>query len=429
MTTTNYSRNFAQRRMTQIAIAFFLLAAILGTMMRYIYLYEIPFLEYKNVLHAHSHTAMLGWGFTVLAGAFVFILLPAKMVRKVYSIAFWGNVTAGAAMFFAFLYQGYGAVSIAFSTLHLVVAYYFAWHFLKELKTLPPTNASKFALWAVYWMLISTLGLWAIAPVSSLLGKLHPLYFASIQFFLHFQFNGWFTYGILALLFRYSEDRGRAIQLPKGTFGILQLSLLLTYTLSITWSTPEDILFYLNSMGVVLQIIAFVLLAKGFAKRVDFSIIEGRLAAWLLRLGLMSLAFKVIIQGAVALPFIAKVSYTIRNFVIGFIHLSMLGAFSLSVIALLLSRGLLPTSNSAATGYRLLALGFILTEAILFIQGILLWAEKGFLPYYHTMLLGATALLPMALFIIFYHISQEQKTSLTNTYKLGKKVRNNAILP
>lgn len=399
--TTAATMNFTQRRMAQIATGFFLLAAILGTLMRYIYLWEVPFLDYKNILHAHSHIAMLGWGFTALAGGFVFIVLPNEIISKVYKNAFWVNLIAGLGMFFAFLYQGHGAVSIAFSTLHLLVAYYFAWHFLRDLRILPSTNAVKFAKWAVYWMVISTLGLWAIAPVSALFGKLHPLYFSSIQFFLHFQFNGWFTYGVLALLFKCSEDKGQAIQLPKGTFGILQLSLLLTYALSITWSTPENILFYLNSAGVILQIIAFLLLAKGYSKSVDFFLTEDRLSGWLLRLGLLSLAFKIVVQGAVALPFIAKISYTIRNFVIGFIHLSMLGAFSLSVIALLLSRGFLPKSTLATTGYRLLALGFLLTEAILFIQGILLWAEKGFWPYYHVILLGTTALLPFALLLIF----------------------------
>ncbi|MBK8391490.1 MAG: hypothetical protein IPL23_20315 [Saprospiraceae bacterium] len=38
----------------QAAIGFFLVAAVLGTLMRFMYLQEILYLEYKNVLHAHS---------------------------------------------------------------------------------------------------------------------------------------------------------------------------------------------------------------------------------------------------------------------------------------------------------------------------------------------------------------------------------------
>lgn len=397
----------------QAAAGFFLLSALLGVLMRFIYLREVPFLDYKHILHAHSHLAMLGWGFTALGGALVFSLIAKVADAGIYRRVLAGNLIAGAGMFFAFLYQGYGAISIAFSTLHVFVAYYFAWHFLKDLKEVPYSQAAKFAKWAVYWMLLSTSGLWAIAPVSMLLGKLHPLYFAAIQFFLHFQFNGWFTYGLLALLFRHSENNGHVVQLPRLAFAALQLSLVLTYALSITWTTPEHILFYLNSIGVLLQLLAFSLLWGGFSRSAKFSFEGGSIISWLFRLGITSLALKVIVQAAVAIPFIAKVSYVIRNFVIGFIHLTMLGAFSLTLIALLLHRRSLPTTRIAVKGYWLLMLGFALTESLLFLQGTLLWAGEGFMPNYDEIIFGATLLLPLALLIInfsFPRIGEQQQT-------------------
>lgn len=384
----------------QVAIGFFLLAALLGALMRFIYLQEIAFLDYKHILHAHSHIAMLGWGFTALGGTMVFFMLTKHHSIVPYRNALLVNTVAGLGMFITFLYQGYGALSIAFSTLHVFVAYYFSWHFLNDIKIEPSSNAKTFAKWAVYLMLLSTLGLWSIAPVSMLLGKLHPLYFASIQFFLHFQFNGWFMYGILALLFKYSENNGRIVHLPKYTFLILQISAVLTYALSITWSTPASVLFYLNSVGVVLQLIAFAMLLRGFLKNGKFNIPKGGVVYWLLLTGILSILFKILIQGAVAIPFIAQVSYTIRNFVIGFIHLMMLGGFSLTLIALLLHQQILPDTKVALKGYKTLMLGFVLTEAILFVQGILLWGEKGFFPLYHEILFGITLLLPLSLILI-----------------------------
>jgi len=384
----------------QVAIGFFLLAALLGALMRFIYLQEIPFLDYKHILHAHSHIAMLGWGFTALGAALVFFMLKNDYSEMPYRKVLVANTVAGLGMFVAFIYQGYGAVSIAFSTLHVFVAYYFSWHFLKDIKNISDSNSKTFAKWAVYLMLLSTLGLWSIAPVSMLLGKLHPLYFASIQFFLHFQFNGWFMYGILALLFKYSENNGRTIHLPKYTFLILQTSVVFTYALSITWSTPENVLFYLNSVGVVLQLLAFAMLLRGFLKNGKFDIPKRSIVYWLLLTGILSILFKILMQSAVAIPFIAQVSYTIRNFVIGFIHLMMLGGFSLTIIALLLRQQILPTTTMALNGYRFLILGFVLTEVILFVQGILLWAEKGFLPLYYEVLFGITLLLPLSIILI-----------------------------
>jgi len=390
-----------KRKVTfQIALGFFLLAALLGTLMRYLYLFEISFLDYKHVLHAHSHLAMLGWGFTVLAGALVFALIPHQSSKKEYKFILIANLIAGTGMFFSFLYQGYGALSIFFCTLHIIAVYFFARHYLKDIKNYPASQSIKFANWSIYWLLISTIGLWSIAPISIFLTKLHPLYFASIQFFLHFQFNGWFIYGLLALLFAHSEKNGYSVKLPKGTFVLLQLSLLLTYTLSVTWSTPEYFLFYINSFGVLLQLLAFSFLWIGFTRGAGFSLQNSNFAHWLLRLGVLSLALKVIVQSAVAIPFVAKVSYTIRNFVIGFIHLTMLGGFSLTIIALLLYNKYLPLTKLSKNGYRLLILGFTLSEALLFLQGIFLWAGEGFLPNYHELIFGATLLLPLALVLI-----------------------------
>lgn len=398
-----------------IAIVFFLLAAFLGSIMRLIFVTEIPFFDYKHVLHAHSHIALLGWGFIALAGILVFTMIPKVRNTKTYKLLFITNSVTALGMLVSFLVQGYGIVSIAFCTIHLILVYIFALHFLKDLKNVDNTYAKKFAIWAIITLLISTLGLLAIAPVSMFLGKLHPLYYASIQFFLHFQFNGWFTFGLLALLCKYLPKNENALKFPKGTFSIIIISLILTYTLSITWSTPKSILFYLNSIGVILQIIAFSMLWIGFSKNTKIPFKKLSIDGWLFRLGIISLASKIIVQGAVSIPFIAKISYTIRNFVIGFIHLTMLGAFSLTLLAILLYKNYIPDSILAKNGYALLIAGFILTEMILFLQGILFWAGLGFIPNYYEIIFIATLLLPISLLLICLSFLSKEK--LNSNYK------------
>ncbi|MBK8391681.1 MAG: hypothetical protein IPL23_21415 [Saprospiraceae bacterium] len=101
------------------------------------------------------------------------------------------------------------------------------------------------------------------------------------------------------------------------------------------------------------------------------------------------------------LPFIAKVSYTIRNFVIGFIHLTMLGAFSLSLIGILIHLGTSPSWKNGINGISTHCFRFLSTEAVLFLQGILLWAGKGFIINYHSIIFIATALLPIGLLSVF----------------------------
>jgi len=382
------------------SIGFFLLAAILGALMRLFWLVEIPVLDYKHILHSHSHTALLGWAFMAMGSSFVYFLISDKKKLLKLKNALIFHVVACVGMFIAFLYQGYGIVSIAFSTIALVVIYYFSYEFLKALKTEKKSLSVSFGRWAIYWLLVSTLGLWLIAPVEAYLGKLHPAYFGSIQFFLHFQFNGWITYGILALIFKHCENQGVKITLPRPTFAILQVSLILTYTLSVTWSTPESYLFYINSAGVLLQILAFGILLYSLRKSIMNLFKGNKTTSALFLMGILSLMLKVLIQGAVAIPYIAKVSYTIRNFVIGFIHLTMLGSFSLVILAFWLYYEMLSYTVSLRVATTALIVGFVGTEFILFVQGILLWAGKGFIPAYYSILFIITMLLPIGLFLL-----------------------------
>lgn len=381
------------------ALGFFLLAALFGGVLRLLYLVEIPGLDYKNLLHAHSHLALLGWGFTALSGGLLFLLLGQSGSWRYYGRLLALQVVAGLGMAIFYSYQGYGPISIFFSTLHLLAAYGFAYRFLRDSRRLPKGTSRRLAQWSIYWMLLSTVGLLAVGPIGATLGKLHPLYHASIQFFLHFQFNGWFTYAVLALLIHHFARRGQPIELKPAVFWVLQLSLLLTYALSITWSTPETILFYLNSAGVILQALAFGFILVPLL-RAHRRVARRDIASVLLWVGLFSLVLKIAAQTAVAIPAIAEISYTIRNLVIGFIHLTMLGFISLTLLGLLARAGFLPTGKPARIGYGMLILAFLATEALLFGQGVLLWFAAGFLPGYHQMICWTSALLPLALALI-----------------------------
>jgi hypothetical protein len=117
-------------------------------------------------------------------------------------------------------------------------------------------------------------------------------------------------------------------------------------------------------------------------------------------LALLALALKILIQGAVVLPTLAEVSYTIRNFVIGFIHLLMLGCLSLFAfgsIANLQGKAL----NTMGT-WTFIA-GVVSSEALLFTQGIMFWQEWGFMPYYYILIGLASILIWAGVAIITWH--------------------------
>ena len=135
-------------------------------------------------------------------------------------------------------------------------------------------------------------------------------------------------------------------------------------------------------------------------------------------------------QSAVAIPYVAEISYTIRNFVIGFIHMIMLGAFSLSILALVISNTNIVLNRLGVLGCYLLAIGFLATEILLFTQGMLLWAEWGFMNAYYEMIFLLTVLLPISISLILW--SQFNQTNVSNipaSNSKFKKIEQNIIKP
>jgi len=397
------------------ALRFFLISSILGLLMRLFFVMELPLLDYKHLLHAHSHLALLGWGFTALSTCLLYLLIKKTSYKLHYQRIMSVQLFSVLGMLLFFVLQGYSAFSIGFSTLHLCCVYFFAWFFLKDLVKQKPSIYKTLSKWAIYWLLISTIGLWSIAPVASILGKLHPLYFASIQFFLHFQLNGWLIFGVLAILFKFLKSKNDVVPFPKTAFIVLQFSLMLTYALSITWSTPESFLFYLNGLGVILQFIAFLMLFTFIRRHYQTNLNFKNISSWLLLAGIISLGLKVIAQTAVAIPYIAEISYTIRNFVIGFIHLTLIGAVSFTLLGILIRSKLLPNDKSADWAYTLFIVGYALTEFLLFYQGLRFWLEQGFIPFYHLTIFIASLLFPVSIFLILTQFNRLKKSNSINS--------------
>ena len=394
------------------AVAFFVLASLLGALMRFSWIVEVPFLDYRQLLQAHSHLAMLGWGFFLLSGSLLFGLADHAGKQAFYLRIWQLNLIACGGMGIFYFLQGKSLGSQVFLGLHMLAACAFAWRFRHDLHGLSKGMPARLVRWSLVWMVVAFLGILGEWVTAALWGELHPLYFASIQFFLHFQFNGWFVYGVIALLFHYLAGKGSGVEVPTWVFWLLQLSLLLTYAQSITWSTPESVLFYLNSAGVITQGIAYAFLLIPVFRVFRRIHSERDIAHWLFRLGLICLMFKAAIQTAAAIPYLAEVSYTIRNLVIGFIHLTMLGAVSLCLLAYLVEKGLFPRSGFSKAGYVLLMTAFGLTELLLFGQGVMLWLGWGFLAGYYAWIFGLTALFPIAGIMVFGVLGAHRQTLL-----------------
>lgn len=402
------------RRWIIIAFVNFLIAASIGVLLRFAFVEEVSWLHFKNFLHAHSHVAMLGWVYMALFALLTTAFIPSSKVnQRAYNALFWATQASVVGMLISFPLQGYGSISIAFSCLHIICSYVFVawlWTGLTKQKSF----AHLLLKTAIVFMLISTVAIWAMGPMMATSLKGSSFYYMAVQFYLHFQFNGWFLFGALALLFKVLEEHKVLIKHKEQFvfYGLLIVASLLTYALALAWASPETSIFLANSLGVIVQLSALVMLVR--LLRPHFETIKkifSTTAFRLLMIAAVSFAGKVCIQALVVVPYIAEAAYTIRNYVIGFIHLVLLGAISFSLFAFATKYQLLQTQDVRARwGIILVVIGFVSSELLLFLQGTMLWATLGFLPYYYECLFGVSALLPLG--ILVFIIGQKRRVDV-----------------
>ncbi len=393
-----------------VALVNFLVAATMGVLMRLAFAIELPWLDFRFWVHAHSHVAMLGWLYMALAVLLIRSFLPeSAQSRPFYRINLLLTQVAVIGMFTSFPFQGYGPVAIGFTTAHAILSYMFFYRFLRDMDA--PGIAGLFLRVAIFFLFFSTLSLWAmpVIIVGGLQGK--ALYYMAVQFYLHFQFNGWFIFSVVALFLQQVHARGITISTMQATWflRLLVISTFLTYALAVTWSNPSILLFSVNGLGVLIQLAALIVFLLILTSSIPY--LKRKIHGWerwLLTTSLICFVLKILVQTAVVIPYIATISYTIRNYVIGFIHLILLGAITFFILAEALRRGVLdPISRMSQLGFILIVAGFVGSEFLLFFQGTLLWAEMGFMDWYYEMLTLISACIPVGLLLLI--ISQYQK--------------------
>ncbi|MCB0635120.1 MAG: hypothetical protein KDC54_00800, partial [Lewinella sp.] len=378
------------KRWLLLALANLLVATLLGALLRFAFVREISWINYRSVMHAHSHVAMLGWICQALMILLSRTFVPAERQAAYVPLLALAQLSV-LGMLICFPIFGYAGWSIAFSTLHLVALYWFAFRFWRDLRPRDEEEGWWLRL-ALIFLLMSTLPILGMGPIIALQLQGTALYYAAIQFYLHYQFNGWFLFAAIALALRYFRNRGFGFS-PSDSRRFrwwLTAAVVLTYALAVAWSTPLPMIFAANSLGVLAQVVALVLLWR-LLRRAGLQLHgENRPLRFLWALALGSLVAKVLMQSALVLPFVAKAAYTIHNYVIGFIHLLQLGIFTATLLAFALGTGLLTLRRLSRFGLGLLFTGFLLSEGWLFLQGTFFWGAWGFLPAYYEVLFAVS---------------------------------------
>ncbi|WP_289666127.1 hypothetical protein [Flavobacterium panacagri] len=392
----------------------FLIACFFGLVMRLMYLFPIYFLNYSFLLHAHSHVAMLGWVYLMVYVLVVHFFIPKEKSQKpIYNRLFWLTEFSVIGMMIAFPIQGYALFSIIFSTMHILLSYIFCclvWKDCSRGKTL----AQKLLFTSMLFMILSTCSVWCLGPAVNALGKQSAFYQIAIQFFLHFQFNGWFILAVLALFLKQFQDKIDAVKCKKFYFALV-VSTLLTVSFPIRWFVGYDLLNFINAFGVLVQFLAFIYFYKLLKPQINhFKNSLDKNTKEVYSLALYSLFLKAGIQLLTIFPNLTEVSHQIRYFVIGFIHLTTLGIITGFLFGILLQNKMLSANSLILkTGIKCFILGYIATEVLLFLQGWLFFFGKGTMVYYYQSILIFSLLLVLGLILIIKSLINKKQDQIS----------------
>ncbi|MEN2402878.1 hypothetical protein GKZ90_0024030 [Flavobacterium sp. MC2016-06] len=392
----------------------FLIASLMGLLLRFLYLFPLNSINYNFLLHAHSHVAMLGWVYLIIYVLIVHFFIPKEKRKKpIYNQLFWVSEFSVIGMMIAFPIQGYALFSIIFSTLHILVSYIFCWLVWKDCSK--EKSSQKLLLTAVLFMFFSTFGVWCLGPALSIQGKHSAFYQIAIQFFLHFQFNGWFIIAVLALFLKQFKKPFDKKYFNRFLY-LLIVSIFLTFAFPVSWYISNAFLKWINCIGVILQMTAFVSFYKMLKPQIySFKENLNLTVKMAYGLALSSLFLKVTFQLLVLFPNLAEASHQIRNFIIGFIHLTTLGIITGFLFGILIQNKLLSNQSYwLRLGIIFFFLGYLMTEVLLFLQGGFLYFNKGIFSKYYESIFGTSIFIAAGLLLILMSVIKTKKQESIN---------------
>lgn len=396
----------------------FTLLALAGLLLRYKILFPLPLVDHKHLLHAHSHFAFAGWVSLALFVGIIHVLKPNEQQQKQFSRVLWAQQISSFGMLFTFPFMGYAAASIFFSTLSILVSFWFAavaWSIIKTNTQL--SFEKKWLYAALLCNILSSAGTFTLAYLMANKIVNQDLYFGSVYFYLHFQYNGWFLFTIFALFFSQLKQRMLAqhIRLADIFFYLLLITLIPAWFLSMLWMRLPVWMISTGTVSAIIQVIAlFIFIRLLLSMRHQFRLIFHPPVHLIWLIALLAFSLKIIMQGFSAIPALNQYAFGIRPIVIGFLHLVLLGFVSMFIFGYLLQNRLvhLPTKTAFA-GLWLFVSSMFFNEVILMSQGLAAIFYKPF-PYSNELLLVA-ALGMFSGLLLFYKEQTSRYTALKTT--------------
>jgi len=221
-------------------------------------------------------------------------------------------------MLISFSIQGYRVISIAFSTLFLLVTYWFAALVYPKLNFIVNASSRLLIKAGIWCLVLSSIGPLALGALKAS-GNTGAIYQNAIYFYLHFQMNGWMLLTVLGLVFknylRFNDAAGKSIRPWIYGFILSGFPLFFIFTL---WSKPSSWVGEIAFLAALINAISWLgIIQKTFCML--------KKAPVMIQVALLAVSLKVLFQVLVCVPQIGEWTFSNRNLIIGYVHLLTLG--------------------------------------------------------------------------------------------------------
>jgi hypothetical protein len=386
----------------RISLLNLLIVALFGTIMRYKIGFAFPHLDQKHLQHGHSHFAFIGWITHTL-----FVLIAGVIQRDkpgvntgVYRKLIITNLVCAYGMLIAFTAQGYGAFSIAFSTLSIFVAYTFAFFMFRDLKGMSDKPYTPWFIAGLWFNIISSVGTFTLAFMMASHNFNSNIHLASLYFYLHFQYNGFFMFACVGLFLARLHLQKPEFKQNKQIFWMFFLSCIPAYFLSVLWAKLPLWLLVLVTLSAVVQVWAWVKLVLNLKKKLRMDISLFKTGRYLFLIIIIALSVKFLLQLGSTIPSVSKLAFGFRPIIIAYLHLILLAIISVFLVSYVYYYRLVKVNRLTTVALVLFVAGVYLNEIVLGIQGIASFSYT-VVPKANEALFGIAVLIFLSLLMLF----------------------------
>lgn len=148
-----------RQRLLAFSVLAYLVSTSVGVVMRFEFLGLNTGIPFDHLLHSHSHTLYFGW-----AGLAILVLATDSLPARTRTLR-WATIGIAVSMppmFIGFLYLGYHPVTIAISTVVMLLWYATAFEWWRAARTMKGAGV-RLLRGALGYLVASSLGIWVLA--------------------------------------------------------------------------------------------------------------------------------------------------------------------------------------------------------------------------------------------------------------------------